>query len=169
MGSLLHSVLIPAVMAVCLLFSAACGGGSDPLAQADAAQTSLSSGDYPDARAQAEAGLKTAGSTDKNLAWRLERIRVEAVAKQGDGNEVVASMERLAKSFPAQCDAAFYSKVGGSLAQVGKGQSALDVAHAGQQRFPDRKTDFDALIAELKQSATGDPELTAKLKSLGYL
>jgi hypothetical protein len=169
MATLLHSVLIPVFMAVCLLFSAACGG-SDPATQADEAQAALSTGDYSDARDQAEAGLKAAGSTDKNLAWKLERIRVEALARQGETAEVSSSLERLAQSFPTQCDASFYSKVGGYLAQAGEGEGALEVAHAGQQRFPDRKADFDALIEELKQTAaSGDAELTAKLKSLGYL
>jgi len=169
MATFVHSVLIPAFMALCLLFTAACGG-SDPATQADAAQTALSSGDYADARSQAEAALKSAGNTDVNLAWRLERIRVEAIARLGDSTEVVSSMQRLSATYPQQCDAAFYSKVGSYLAQAGKAAGALDVAHAGQQKFPDRKADFDALIEELKQTAAaGDAELTAKLRSLGYL
>jgi hypothetical protein len=161
----------PAVLSAFLLAAgllAGCGS-SDPAAQADAAQTALSTGDAAAARAKAEAGLKAAGA-DKNLAWRLERIRVEAIAKQGDSAEVVATMTRLGQAYPLQCDAPFYSKVANALAESGEGVGALEVANAGLQRFPDRKSDFEGLIEQLKQTAAaGDAELTAKLKSLGYL
>ena len=162
---------IPTVLPALLLAAgllAGCGS-SDPASQADAAQSALSSGDAAKARAEAEAGLKTPPA-DKNLAWRLERIRVEAIAKQGASPEVVATMERLAQAYPTQCDAPFYSKVANTLAESGEGVGALEVAHAGQTRFPDRKTDFDGLIEQLKQTAaSGDAELTAKLKAMGYL
>lgn len=160
--------LVPALLLTTGLLTGC--GASDPAAQADAAQTALSTGDAAAARAKAEEGLKAAGAADKSLAWRLERIRVEAIAKQGNSAEVVGTMSRLAQAYPTQCDAPFYSKVANALAEGGEGVGALEVANAGLQRFPDRKADFDGLIEQLKQTAAaGDAELTAKLKSLGYL
>lgn len=166
MASLLHSVLIPALMAACLLLSAACGGSSDPAAQADAAQNALSSGKYSDAREQAESGLKAAGA-DKNLSWRLERIRVEALAAQGQGPEVVSTMTRLHGAYPKQCDAPLYAKLGNALVGAGKPVDAVVLADAGIKQFPDRKADFEGLIREIQ--AGGDSEANAKLKAMGYL
>jgi hypothetical protein len=169
MASLLHSVLVPAFMALCLVFSAACGG-SDPAARADEAQAALSTGDYGEARSQAEAGLKAGASADKSLAWKLERIRVEAIAKLGDGPEVQATLTRLRASYPQQCDASFYAKIGNLLFGVGQSAAAVEVADAGMKQFPDRRTEFEQLMQQLVQAAEGgDSAAMEKLKGLGYV
>ena len=166
MASLLRPLLVPAFAAVCLLVPAACGG-SDPTKQADDAQSALSEGDYAEARSQAEAGLKAAGTADKNLAWRLERIRVEALAMQGDGQEVLTTVARLSGDYPQQCNATYYGKLGTLLVAAGQPGRAVDVVHAGIEKFPDRKADFDGLIKSIEES--GDAEALATLKTLGYL
>lgn len=166
MASFLHALRVPALMAACLLFPAGCGG-SDPAHQADDAQSALSEGHYAEARSKAEAALKEAGAGDKTLAWKLERIRVEAIARQGDGAEVLSTAARLSGAYPQQCDAFFYGKLGTLLVEAGEPTRAVEVAHAGIEKFPDRKSDFDGLIRSIEES--GDAEAIAKLKAMGYL
>lgn len=158
------AALVPALLLAAGLLTGC--GSADPAAQADAAQNALGSGDAAGARAQAEEGLK-AGVADKNLAWRLERIRVEAIAKQGDSAEVLATVARLQPAHPQQCDAVFYAKLGAILVDAGQPVGAVELADAGIKQFPDRKTDFEALISSIQ--AGGDAEALAKLKTLGYL
>jgi len=166
MASFLPARLVPALMAAGLFFSPACGR-ADPTRQADDAQAALSSGDYGEARSQAEAGLKAAGTADRNLAWRLERIRVEALAMQGDGPEVLSTVSRLSSAYPQQCSATYYAKLGTLLVDAGQPTRAVEVVHAGIEKFPDRKADFDGLIKSIEEG--GDAEALATLKTLGYL
>ena len=164
MARRLPVALVPALLLVAGLL-AGCGS-ADPVAQADAAQSALGTGDAAGARAQAEEGLK-ANPADKNLAWRLERIRVEAIAKQGDSREVLTTVTRLQPAYPQQCDAAFYAKLGAILVDAGQPVGAVELADAGIKQFPDRKPDFEGLINSIQ--AGGDAEAVAKLKAMGYL
>ncbi|HZL99831.1 MAG TPA: hypothetical protein VFD43_06230, partial [Planctomycetota bacterium] len=116
---------------------------------------------------QAEAGLRAADGADANLSWKLERIRAEAIAKLGQTPEVLTTVARLQPAYPQQCNALFYGKLGMLLVDAGQPVGAVELADAGIQQFPDRKADFEGLIASIQ--ASGDSEAIAKLRTLGYL
>ncbi len=152
-------------------------GCAEPSAQerADAAQAALNGGKFAAARADAEAGLARDGTTaDKALTWRLEKLRLDAMAGSGDGEEVLASLTRLAATHPDKVDASLYVALTDKLAQEGKFVGAIDVAHAGQQKFPDRAEYFDEEMTRLMDAAKraaegGDNTALDHLAGLGYL
>jgi hypothetical protein len=157
-------------MSLALALSGGGCGAPSPAEQADSAQAALSQGDFATARAKARSALATQGvAADKALAWKLERIGLEAAAGEGKGAEVCAAVDRLAGSFPAQVNAELYAKLCNRLADGGDPPGALDLADAGKQRFPDHAAAFDSLIQSLKDKAGSNSELADKLRSMGYL
>jgi hypothetical protein len=148
----------------------ACGAQS-PEEAAQAAQTALGAGRYAEAQATAEEALAAEGvAEDAALSWKLERVRVEALAGQGQGGAVLVELTRLSGTYVGQVTAEFHAKLGGMLNKAGDPLGALDVAEAGKQRFPDKATAFDGLIANLKAAAeAGDSAVAEKLRALGYL
>jgi hypothetical protein len=147
------------------LLLAACGGKSADDYRADA-QKALDGGDAAGAQTAAEEGLKSAGS-DKAAAWRLEQIRLEALAKGGKGGQVAAELERLAAAYPQQVTAALYRAMADRVKVAGDRDSAIDILAAGDKRFPDDPA-FKTAIEELKTTGVS-PEEVEKLKALGYL
>lgn len=159
-----------AVLALALL--AGCGG-KDPVATASEADEALRKGDAVAAQKLAEEGLALPGvAADNGTSWRLERVRLEALATKGEASTVLTEMERLAKTYaaPNQVNAAFYAKVARELVDAQKLLESLDLIEAGKQKFPKEVDKFDGLIAELEDRAKngGNNELTSKLEQLGY-
>jgi len=152
-------------------------GCADPSAQqrADAAQTALNSGDFGAARTDAEAGLGSEeAKADVALAWRLEKLRLDALAGGRNSVELLASLERLQAAHADRIDAALYVSLTDKLTQVGDFIGAIDVVHAGRAKFPDRAAYFDGeldiLIEAAKQAAEGGNNAALDhLAGLGYL
>ena len=159
-----------AVLALALLVGC---GGKDPTATANEADEALRKGDAPTAQKLAEEGLALPGvSADNGTAWRLERVRLEAMATKGEAAAVLTEVERLGKTYaaPNQVNAAFYAKVARELVDARKLVESLDLIEAGKQKFPKEVDKFDGLIAELQERAkSGDDALTSKLAQLGYV
>jgi hypothetical protein len=127
------------------------------------AQGALDAGDADKAIQHAEEGLKAAGD-DKAAAWRLEQIRLEALAKKGDAGKVAAELDRLHGAYPQQVTPALYL----SLAQKVRagGGAAPDVLAAADKKWPDDKTIDDAITEAAQQ---GDPAELERLRALGYI
>ena len=158
------------VFGLSLLF-AGCGGAS-PAEQADAVQAALTGGKYEQAAADASKALADAAvKADKALAWRFERMHVEALAGQGQGAEALTEIKRLSGEYTAQVDAQLYAKLGNLVLKAGKTSGAIDLAEAGKHAFPQMAVAFDKLIEDIKTAATtsGDDASIARLKALGYL
>jgi hypothetical protein len=160
------------LLAACTLALLTACGGATPREQVDAAQAALNSGDFAGARAAAEAALALPEvKADKGLAWRCEKLRLDALAGSRQGAEVLASLERLQASHPAQVDAALYASMTGKLSQAHDYLGATDIVHAGIEKFPDQKSRFEGELENLKKAVneTGDNAALEKLRSLGYL
>lgn len=130
------------------------------------AQKTLEAGDAAKAMQMADEALKQAGS-DKAVAYRLEQVRLDALAKQGKGSEVAKELERLAGSYPEQVKAALYRALADKTKAAGDTPGAIDILAAGDKRFPTDPS-FKQAIDEIK-NAGASPEEVEKLKALGYL
>ena len=152
------------VLAALLLGLVACGKSA--AAWEKEAQAALDAGDGAKAEQSAAEGLKSAGS-DKAVAWRLEKVRVEALAKEGKGKDLPPELDRLKAGYPAQATAQFYKAIADKLATAGDKDGQLAVLDAGAKGFPDDKTFLDAIDA--LKGAANSPEDVERLKALGYL
>ncbi|MSP56180.1 MAG: hypothetical protein EXR69_11350 [Myxococcales bacterium] len=163
----LRSILtLPAIPVLASLFLGAAACGKSAVDYEKEAQTALDAGDGAKALLSAEEGLKSAGS-DKAVAWRLEKVRVEALAKEGKGAGLPTELERLKASYPGQATAQFYKAVADKLATAGDKDGELAVLDAGARGFPEDKTFLDAI--EGLKGAANSPEDVERLKALGYL
>ncbi|MEW6270368.1 MAG: hypothetical protein AB1689_13845 [Thermodesulfobacteriota bacterium] len=133
------------------------------------ARAALDARDFATAQNVSEAALVDAASgEDAAVAWRLEQIRLDALAHQKQGAEVVRSLERLATEYPAQVTPALYRSVADRLKTAGDTTGAIDVLAAGDKRFPQEHEVFVKDIEALKQGNL-DPAQVERLKALGYL
>lgn len=146
------------------LLLAACGTSAEDL-RAEA-QKSLDAGDAPKAMQLADEGLKAAAG-DKAIAYRLEQVRLESLAKQGQGGNVAKELERLAGAYPQQVKAPLYRALADKSKSVGDTPGAIEVLAAGDKRFPEDPS-FKEAIDELKNAGVS-PEEVELLEKLGYL
>lgn len=150
-------------------FVAGCGGKSAADYQSEA-RRALDAGDTAKAIAVVDEALaKDAVRQDAAGAWRLEQVRLEALAKAGKGPEVKAELERLAGTHPQQVNASLYRSLADRVKAAGNTSGAIDILAAGDQRFPAEHASFVEAIDALKSAGAIDSEQIEKLKKLGYL
>jgi hypothetical protein len=130
------------------------------------AQQALAEARYADAITATDAGL--AGSADEVTAWGLELVRLEALARDGDGDEALAQLAKLADERPEQIPAAQYSATADQLKSAGQGAAAIQVLDQGLKRFPEDATLAGLIEAAKTAPAAGSDELEM-LRSLGYV
>jgi hypothetical protein len=147
----------------------ACGGKSAADYQAEA-QAALNARDTAKAVSVAEAGLADAKvRQDAAAAWRLEQIRIDALAREGKGAQVKAELERLAGTYPKQVNGSLYRAMADRAKTASDTGGAIEILTAGDQRFPAEHASFAEAIEALKNAGNLDPAQVEKLKSLGYL
>jgi len=151
-----------------LALAAACGGKSAADLQKEA-RAALDAGDAARAIEVVEEALgQDAVRHDAPAAWRLEQIRLDALAASGKGALIKSSLDRLGATYPTQANAALYR----ALADRVKGADvpgAIEILTAGDQRFPADHKSFAEAIDALKANAALPPDQVEKLKALGYL
>jgi predicted Zn-dependent protease len=145
------------------------GCGPDLEQRKDEAQKALSVGNFSQAREISSQALEQASGADKRLLWALERIRLEALARENQGEQARETLERLAAAYPGQANASLYLAIASYLEDAGGTSSAIDILVAGDERFPEESEKFEAMISELKAGGGLDPAEIERLKSLGYL
>ena len=150
-----------------LLFLIGCS--PDPAQLKDEAQQALSVGDFSQAREISARALGQVPESDKRLIWSLERIRLEALARDNQAAEAFETLERLAAEYPAQADASLYLAIASYLEEAGGAGGAIDILVAGDKRFPEKSEQFEAEIQELHEAGSMDPAEIERLRSLGYL
>lgn len=156
------------VLAIAALL-AGCGGKS-AADYHNEARSALDGGDTARALRVVEEGLGAdAVKKDPAAAWRLEQLRLEALAKSGKGADVKRELERLAGTYPAQVNASLYRSLADKAKAAGDTAGAIDVLTAGDKRFPAEHASFVEAIDALKSSGSLDPAQVQKLKALGYL
>ena len=152
-----------------LVLLAACGGGGSTSYESDA-RAALNGGDMAKAIRVAEEGLaQDAVKKDPAAAWRLEQIRLDALATSGKGVDVKKELDRLATAYPKQVNASLYRSLAAKATTVNDVPGAIEILTAGDQRFPAEHAAFVEAIGELKEGAAMDPETVKRLKALGYL
>lgn len=133
------------------------------------ARAALDAREFAKAIELSEAALSAPGaSSDAATSWRLEQIRLDALANEKKGKEIVLSLERLASTNSAQVTPALYRSLAGKLKDLGDTAGAIDVLAAGHERFPQEHQAFLDDIDAIKQGKL-DPAQIEKLKALGYL
>lgn len=149
-----------------LLILVACGGESarDVLA---GARTAVSEGRYADAIQAADQGL--AGGADEVTSWGLELVKLEALARDGQGDATLAQLSKLAAARPQNMNADQYAATADQLRGAGAGPVAIQALDQGLKRFPD-DTQLQGQIDAAKTAASdaGSEELEM-LRSLGYV
>jgi hypothetical protein len=151
-----------AALVVLGLLVAACGAG--PEAQLEKAREHLAARDYAAAAAAATQGL--AAGAEGATAWRLELAALEGEARDGRVAEVLARLEHLATTQPAQVTGPLYVQTAGQVKEAGDAEGAISVLDAGAKRFPD-DADIARAITQLK--LTGSDAEIERLRSLGYI
>ena len=158
---------------VCLAALVGCGGEASLDQSIDALQTSFNAKDFEAVVAAAGPLLERvqAEGGDASKAFRVEKLRLSAIARQGQGDLATEHLERLAGAYGAQVNAKLYNQVGSYVEEAGNLLEAVSVYDAGSKRFPANADAFKPRIEQLKEKATaaGDPETFARLKSPGSL
>jgi hypothetical protein len=156
-------------LATFALFAALVVGCGEKAADSkEAAQAALDAADYPTAILQADKAIGLAAD-DKAMVWQSQQIKLQALARSGDGAQATALLEQLAGSFAAQVKSPLYMSVANELKKAGQTSAAIDVLDAGNKRFPDESEKFTAAIQDLQTTEELDPAEIEKLKALGYL
>jgi hypothetical protein len=153
----------------CAALLVACGGksGADYHTEARAA---LDAGRPADAIGVADEALaRDDVKQDAASAWRLEQVRLEALARAGKGGQVKAELDRLAGTYPKQVTASLYRALADKAKEAGDTAGAIDILTAGDQRFPAEHASFVEAIDALKAAGNLDPAQVQRLKALGYL
>jgi tetratricopeptide (TPR) repeat protein len=154
------------VLAACLV---GCQGKS-PADYQKAAQAALDARDPAKAIHLTEEALgQDAVRQDPAMAWRLEQVRLEALARHGKGAQVKTELERLAGVYPKQVGGSLYRSLADGAREAGDNTGAIEILTAGDERFPDEHAKFAEAIEALKNAEDLDPAQVEKLKSLGYL
>ena len=151
------------------IFLLACGGGGEsPRETLAEARKALAEGRYPDVLQAADQAL-AGGGADEVTAWGLELVKLEALARSGDGDATLAQLAKLATERPTNMGANQYAATADQLRAAGAGPFAIQALDAGLQRFPD-DGELKGQIEAAKQAATdpGSDELEM-LRSLGYV
>ncbi len=159
-----------AMILAALLCWGALGCQTDFDALEAAAQSALGAGQFDEAIAAATDALALVRteSAGASVEWSFERIRLEALARAGRGKEAKEALDSLAQRFAGQVKPALYVATATHIDKADQRLQALDVLHAGDQRFPE-DTSLRAEIDKLKADAGSDDDLEEKLKKLGYL
>ena len=152
----------------CLLLMALALGACAETARdsLDAARGALSESRYADAIAAADAGL--GGKPDEVTAWGLELVKLEALARDGLGDDTAAQLKRLAGSRPEQVSANQYSASADQLRAAGQAAAAIQVLDLGLKRFPGDAA-LQRLIEEAKTAPDAGSDELEMLRSLGYV
>ena len=146
-----------------LLLSSCSPSAPAELAEANSA---LADAAYEDAARAAERGL--AAEPDAVRAWGLELVRLEALARAGAGDRVLADLERLGATHPEQMPATQYAATAYQLRSARQGPAAVQALDLGLKRFPGNPA-LERLIADSKAAPDVDDAEYQMLKSLGYV
>ncbi|MFT7463567.1 MAG: hypothetical protein ACI9EF_001912 [Pseudohongiellaceae bacterium] len=161
-----------ALLITCCALLSACGPGSinDSVT---ALQNSFNAKDFPAVIAAAGPLLERceAEKASSGVAWRVEKLRLQALASEGEGAKSLAKLEELDGAYEGKVDAALYNKICGMVTETGAYQEALSILDAGQKKYPEMEAVFLPQIAKLKDSILngGSDAAKAMLKQLGYL
>ena len=152
----------------CLVVAALLGAaGCDKSAHGHLADArrGLADAAYEDALVAVEAGL--AAGPDEKAEWGLELVKLEALARSGQGEETGSQISTLENAYPERVPATLYAATAHQLRTAGARPEAVQVIDYGLQRFPDDPM-LTALLGAGDTEGLGSAELDM-LRSLGYV
>jgi hypothetical protein len=152
-----------AVVAAVLLVAACGESARDAL---ERSRKALADTRYPEALAAADAGL--ARSPDATTSWGLEVVKLEALARSGQGDPTLAQLEKLTAAWPDNMRAEQFAVTADQLRGAGQGAASIQVLDQGLKRFPEDPGLRGQIEQAKKTSAPGSDELE-RLRSLGYI
>lgn len=150
---------------ILLALLAACGPKLED--HENQARAALNGKDWAGAIAAADLALAHPDA-DAAAKWRAEQIKLDAMASDGQGTEVLTSLERLGATYAAQVTPALYRALADKVKTAGDTMGAIDILAAGDRKFPAEHENFVKAIEDLKAGGM-DPAEIEKLKALGYL
>ena len=130
------------------------------------ARKALTETHYPEAIAAADAGL--ARAPDAITSWGLEVVKLEALARSGQGDQTLAQLEKLTAGWPDNMLADQFAVTADQLRAAGQGDAAIQALDKGLKRFPKDEALLGQIEQAKKASAPGSEELE-RLRSLGYI
>lgn len=138
-----------------------------------ALQDSYNAKDYAAVVAEAAPLLKRcdAEQAPSSSVWRIEKLRLQSLAWQGQGADALADLERLEADNGDKVNAKLYNLIGGFVTEAGNYQDAIVIFDAGKTKFPDMAALFAPKVEDLKQRVLegGSDADRDALKQLGYL
>lgn len=158
--------LAPALGALALALGA-CGGTTDPAAETSAGYAALGRGDAEGALDHFVDALEVLGPDDPGYA-RARMGAIEAKARLVPAAAAESLLDWAAER-PEQVAAGDHHKVGALLAGLEAFDPAIDVLHAGCERFPEDEK-LETAIESMKAAAAerGDDAVFARIAGLGY-
>lgn len=159
----------PILSAVLLVACTTCSPPAD--SGASRAQRALDKQRYAEAISISEAGLaEVRGDPARGrVIWRLEKIRMEALARSGDVDALLPSLERLSDEFPTQVNAHLLLAFAQDVFDTRDVVAAERLLDWGGEKFPDDGALFSDLAIFWKNGGDISPEACERLRSLGYL
>ncbi|HVS19393.1 MAG TPA: hypothetical protein VMT18_12385 [Planctomycetota bacterium] len=159
-----HLALVLGALALC---AAACGAPTDPSAATDAGYAALGRGDAEAALDHFVDALEALGPDDTGYP-RARMGAIEAKARLVP-EAAAESLLAWAASRPDQVAAADHHKVGALLVGLDAVDPAIDVLHAGCERFPSNEKLVTAMESMQQAAAErGDDAVLARIAGLGY-
>jgi hypothetical protein len=151
-------------LSVLVLIGSLCGCERSAYEHLADARQSLSDTAYADAIAAADAGLQ--GGPDEVTRWGLELVKLEALARGGDGEGTKAQLTKLIELDANRLPASEFFATAHQLKTAGDSVAAIEVLDQGKAFFP-----YDAVIQRMieQSGSTDDPAELEMLRSLGYI
>jgi len=151
----------------------ACGAGGSLDDDIAGLQASLDAKDFAAVVSGADAVLDRckADGADASRSWRVESMRIKALARSGQGTETAEKLEAAADAYEGKVSAKLYAQMGNYCMEADDNSGAIAVLDVGMKRFPDNAAALNAQIDALKAkaAASGDSETLKQLEQLGYL
>ena len=101
-------------------------------------------------------------------AWGLGLVKLEALAREGQGDAAAAQLEQLAVERPGNVPATQYAATADQLRSAGEGAATIEVLDLGLRRFPEDET-LLGLIEDAKAAPAASNAELEMLRSLGYI
>ena len=132
------------------------------------ARKALAETHYSEAIAAADAGL--ARKPDPVTSWGLEVVKLEALARSGQGDQTLAQLQNLTDAWPDNMLAGQFAATADQLRAAGQGDAAARALDQGLKRFP-QDPDLRAQIEHAKARAGSEPDSAEveRLRTLGYV
>jgi hypothetical protein len=152
-------------IAAALALAACAESANDAL---DQARKELAATRYSEAISAADAGL--ARNPDRVTTWGLEVVKLESLARSGQGEPTLAQLRKLTGEWPDNMLAEQFAVTADQLRAADQGAAAADALDLGLERFPDDPA-LRAQIEQAKAKAASGPDSAEleRLRTLGYI